>query len=172
MSLLEDFTQINPLLLDLKVFDLIDNQWMLITAGNTDKMNTMTASWGTLGILWNKPIAIIFIRPQRYTYEFIEANDLFSLSFFDESYRDALEFCGTKSGRDYNKPEETGLTTTPTPNGAIAFNEAELILECKKLYFGDIKEMNFLDPTIVSRNYPHKDFHRFYIGEIIGSYKR
>lgn len=172
MNNLEEFTPLNPLDLNLKVFNLIDNQWMLISAGNMDKMNTMTASWGTLGILWNKPIAIVFIRPQRYTYEFVEQNNLFSLTFFNEEHRDALEFCGTKSGRDYNKPEETGLSLIPTPNGTVAFKEAELILECKKLYFGDIKEMNFIDPSIVTRNYPNKDFHRFYIGEIIGCYKK
>ena len=89
---------------------LIGKDWALITAGDESGYNTMTASWGGLGQLWNKDVCFIFIRPQRYTYEFIEKNELFTMSFYPEEYRKALSFCGTKSGRDYDKAKETGLT--------------------------------------------------------------
>ena len=91
-------------------FTLIDKEWMLITAGNEQKCNTMTASWGGLGELWKHYVSFIFVRPQRYTLEFIEKEDHYSLCFFDESYRKALSFCGSHSGRDYDKCKETGLT--------------------------------------------------------------
>ena len=90
-------------------FDLIGKQWMLGTAGTKDSFNTMTASWGGLGWLWNKPVAFVFIRPERYTHDFIESSDRMTLSFFSEAYRKALQFCGTRSGRKVNKIEATGL---------------------------------------------------------------
>ena len=110
MDKLAHYTELNPYKINENVFKLLDVQWMLITAGNEDKYNTMTASWGGLGVLWNKSIATIYIRPQRYTFEFVENNSIFNLSFFDKKYKPALNFCGSKSGRDYDKAKETGLT--------------------------------------------------------------
>ncbi len=145
-------------------FSLIGKDWMLVTSGPADAYNTMTASWGGVGILWNKPVATIYIRPQRYTYEFLEKNDRFTLSFFTEQYRDALKFCGSKSGRDYDKAKETGLT--PVGEEDITyFDEARLVLVCKKLYFDDIKPAHFYTPELEA-NYPNKDYHRLYIAEI------
>jgi len=172
MELLKDYSKVDPYSLNDNVFDILDKQWMLITAGSADSFNTMTASWGGLGILWNKPIAIIFIRPHRYTYKFVEDNSNFNLSFYTNKYRSALQFIGSKSGRDYNKPKETGLTPVITPENTITFNEARLILDCKKLYFGDLDPKNFIDKGIIEKNYPIHDFHRFYFGEIIGCYSK
>ncbi len=92
------FTEIKPENIKENIFDMVGRQWMLVTAGNRDKFNTMTASWGGAGILWNKPVVFSFIRPQRYTFEFMEKNDCYTLSFYDESYRDALKICGSRSG--------------------------------------------------------------------------
>ena len=160
-----NFKEISPYEINNNAFSLISKDWMLITAGDKDNHNTMTASWGSIGFLWNKPIATIYVRPQRYTYEFLEQNDTFTLSFFDEDYRDALKLCGAKSGRDIDKDKETGLTPVET-DGATYYEQAKLVLVCKKLYFQDITPDNFLDNTIES-NYPNKDYHRAYIGQII-----
>ena len=143
---------------------LIGRDWMLISAQKGGAVNTMTASWGSMGVLWNKAVCTVFIRPQRYTYEFAEATDTLTLSFFDESYRDALKFCGTKSGRDCDKFKETGLSYS-IENGAPIINEARLTLVCKKLYADDLKEDKFLssEPLV---NYKAGDFHRFYICEV------
>ena len=152
-------------------FKLIADDWFLVTAGSLDSYNTMTASWGTIGELWHKKICICFVRPQRYTYKFMEASDSFTLSFFDEKYRDTLKFCGTKSGRDYDKAEKTGLTPIEGISKSVYFNEARLVLECRKLYFDDLKPENFIDPDI-QKEYPQNDYHRFYIGEIINCLMR
>ena len=96
--------------LEFNPFKKISKQWMLITAGDEKKSNTMTASWGGLGIMWGKNVATAYIRPNRYTKEFVDANDTFTISFFDESYRKALNICGSVSGRDKDKIKEAGLT--------------------------------------------------------------
>lgn len=148
---------------------LFDDRWCLITAGNEKGWNTMTASWGAMGELWNKDVCFCFIRPQRYTYEFTEREEFFTLGFFTEEYRKALAYCGRNSGRDVDKAKETGLTAKAT-DGSISFEEAELVLVCKKLAFQDIKPEGFVDPTIDSTCYPDKDYHRMYIGEIVRCY--
>ena len=102
-------TIIEPNMIDRNVFQLIGSDWMLITAGTPESYNTMTASWGGMGVLWGKNVCFCFIRPTRHTYQFIEKADVFSLSFFEERYRGALEICGTKSGRDIDKAAATGL---------------------------------------------------------------
>ncbi|MDR1225770.1 MAG: flavin reductase [Prevotellaceae bacterium] len=152
---------------------LIGRDWMLITAGkDTGSFNTMTASWGSLGHMWNKNVAFMVIRPQRYTKEFVDANQVYTLSFFSEQYRDALNICGTKSGRTTNKVKEAGLTPIATPAGSVAFQEADMILECRKLYAAPFVPEAFIDTGIVSRNYPSADFHTMYVGEIIGVYRK
>ena len=115
------------------VFNLIGKQWMLVTAGTAEKFNTMTASWGGLGWLWNKPVAFVFIRPERYTHDFIEASDRLTLSFYDEEHRNILQFCGTKSGRDTDKVTSTGLLPLPLDSGTVTFSQARLTLDCRKL---------------------------------------
>lgn len=147
-------------------FKLIGTDNMLITAGTKDSFNTMTAGWGSMGILWKMQVAICFVRPTRYTYRFMEKNKYFTLCFFDEKYRDILNFCGTKSGRDFDKIKETGLKPLETEIGNIYFEQARLVIECKKIYFDDIKPEHFLESKI-HNNYPEKDYHRLYVGEII-----
>jgi flavin reductase (DIM6/NTAB) family NADH-FMN oxidoreductase RutF len=146
-------------------FKLIGEDWMLITAGTKDSFNTMTGAWGGLGIIWDKRVAMCLVRPNRYTYEFMERSRSFSLSFFDEQYRDALTYCGTKSGRDVNKVAQTGLTPV-FGEDTIYFAQSRLVIECRKIYFQDILPGNFLVPEI-DGFYPKKDYHRMYFGEII-----
>lgn len=160
------FRKISPNDITGNIFDMVGNKWMLITAGNEEKLNTMTASWGTAGVLWGKPVTFCFVRPNRYTYGFMEAGDYYTLSFYGEEYRDALRLCGTKSGRDMDKVAAAGLTPAFADCGAPYFEEAELVLVCRKLYTDDFKPELFCDPEI-ERNYPHKDYHRIYVGEII-----
>jgi len=148
------------------VFKLIAEDWFLLTAGSgADEYNTMTASWGGLGQLWNKRVAFVFVRPQRYTWKFMENNGLFTMSFFSEDFRDALTYCGSHSGRDSDKARETGLTAFEPSIGTIAFEEAKLILVCRKLYYQDIQPERFLDDEIDTL-YSEKDYHRMYVGEI------
>jgi len=170
MDKLDNFNELKPYRLNENIFKLLDNKWMLITAGTPEKFNTMTASWGGFGILWNKTIATIYVRPQRYTFEFVEKNPCFNLSFFNEEYRSALNFCGSKSGREFDKVKETGLTPQLTPNGIITFKEAYLSIDCIKLYADNLNPNNFIDNTLIDKIYPKKDFHRFFIGEIKGCY--
>ena len=149
--------------------ELFDNRWALITAGNEESYNTMTASWGGLGELWNKDVCFIFIRPQRYTYEFTEREEYFTVSIFAEEYRKALAFCGRNSGRDVDKAKETGLTAVKIGE-SMGFEESEITLLCKKVYIQDIDPEGFIDGSIDGSCYPTKDYHRMYIGEIIAAY--
>ncbi len=162
----EPFKTIEPDQISDNVFKLIGTDWMLITAGTPQGYNTMTAGWGGFGVLWGRRVCFCFIRPQRYTYGFMERAAHFTLSFFEERYRDVLEFCGSRSGRDVDKFAETGLTTIPSTTGAIYFAEARLVMECKKIYFQDINPDHFIDLGI-GEHYPGKDYHRMYVGEVM-----
>lgn len=170
MELLKDFSELDPYKLNENVFNLLDKKWMLITAGSSENFNMMTASWGGLGVLWNKPVVTLYIRPQRYTFKFVESNKNFNISFYDQEYKPALNFCGSKSGREFNKAKETGLTPVTTPNGCVTFKESYLSIDCVKLYADNLKSSQFIDISLIEKIYPSKDFHRFYIGGIIGCY--
>jgi len=163
----KEFIKIAPDQLKENAFNLIGEEWMLITAGTAENFNTMTASWGTIGILWHLPVAICFIRPQRYTFEFAESSDYYTLSFLEKGNRDILQFCGKHSGRDKDKIKETGLIPVRTDLGNVYYEQCRLVIECKKLYADRINEDSFLFPELIRKNYPKKDFHKFYIGEII-----
>ncbi len=162
---MEDFKSILPETWAANPFTAIGKQWMLITAGDADRSNAMTASWGGVGILWNRPVAFLFVRPQRYTYEFTENGDAFTACFFKEAYRSALSYCGTHSGRDGDKTAHCGLTKVTSENGAVYYKEAETVLVLKKLYADNLKDCAFLDRSLLS-NYKDGDFHRVYICEI------
>lgn len=149
---------------------LFNDSWCLITAGNEESYNTMTASWGAMGELWNEDVCFIFIRPQRYTYEFTEKNERFTLSFFADEYKKALTFCGRNSGRDYDKAKETGLTPISV-DGSMGFSESRLTIVCEKLYFQDLDPKGFVDESLDSKNYALKDYHRMYVGKIIAAYE-
>lgn len=144
---------------------MISNDWALLTAGNTDSFNTMTVSWGGIGELWNKDVCFIFVRPQRYTYEFIEKNDYFTLSFFGGEYKKELGICGSKSGRDIDKMAETGFA--PLDLGeSVGIKQAKVNIVLKKLAYQDMKPEGFIDQSIMN-NYGNNDFHRVYVGEIV-----
>lgn len=159
------FSKLEPGALIDNPFTLIGSDWMLITAGTHDAFNTMTASWGGMGILWERKVAICFIRPTRYTYEFAERSPAFTLSFFGEKHRKALTYCGTHSGREADKVKGAGLTPVKE-GGFVYFEEARLVLACRKIYSQDILPERFIDPRIESM-YPQKDYHRMYFGEIV-----
>lgn len=159
------FMEIDPHELTDNVFRLIGQNWMLVTAGKREAFNTMTASWGGLGVLWNSPVSMIFVRPSRYTYEFIEREREYTLSFFGPEEKRALQICGSKSGRDIDKVKETGLTPLfdqPAPY----FEQARLVLICRKLYTHDLDPAAFLDPAIMG-SYKNGNYHRMYVGEIV-----
>lgn len=147
---------------------LFKNDWALVTAGDESSYNTMTASWGGVGELWNKDVCFLFIRPQRYTFEFIEKNDLFTVSFYPKEWHKALAFCGANSGRDVDKAKETGLTPLFV-DGTTTFAQAKITLVCKKLAYQDMSPAGFLDSAIAA-NYADGDYHRVYVGEVVSCY--
>lgn len=147
------------------VFEMIGKEWMLITAGKESKFNTMTASWGGLGVLWNAPVSFSFIRPSRYTYEFMEKETYYTLSILEPGHKKALQLCGSLSGRDTDKVAQAGLTPVFDAQ-APYFEQARLVLVCRKLYTQDLNPERFLDPAIMG-NYKDGDFHRIYVGEIV-----
>ena len=149
---------------------MISDDWALVTAGDENKWNTMTISWGGLGELWGEDVAFVFIRPHRYTYEFVEKNELFTVSFFGGKYKKELSVCGSKSGRDTDKAAATGLKPV-FMDGAVSFEQAETVLVCQKIAFQDLNPAGFLDKNIEG-NYPSKDYHRMYVGKILKTYKK
>lgn len=159
------------------VFQLIGKEWMLVTAGSLEAgFNTMTASWGGLGWLWNKPVAFVFVRPERHTYQFTETHDRLTLSFLgmDEKARHMLNHCGTVSGRDHDKVAECGLTPVATPEGSVGFAEARLTLVGRKLFRSEMQAAHFLDPEVRERWYndqPGGSFHTVYVVEIENVYE-
>jgi flavin reductase (DIM6/NTAB) family NADH-FMN oxidoreductase RutF len=151
-----------------KAHHLWAKQGLLLTAGDfaEGRFNTMTVGWGSLGRMWGRPFAQVVVRPIRYTYQFMERYDTFTLCTFPEDYHDALQLLGTKSGRDEDKIAEAGLTPmASTQIAAPGFAEAELIIECRKIYWDDMEPDHFLDPGI-EKSYPQKAYHRIYFGRI------
>ncbi len=148
-------------------FELIGKETFLLTAGDDKKgFNTMTAAWGTLGFMWRKSIAAVVVRPQRHTMKFMEDNDCFTMSFFGGEQKEALAFCGTKSGRDYDKCEQTGLVPV-FEDGMTYFEQARLVIMCRKIYVGTVEESEFLDESIRESAYPLKDYHKVFVGEVV-----
>ena len=144
-------------------------QWLLLAAGSLEKQdyNVMTVGWGTFGVMWAKPCALVVVRPVRHTWQFMEKSDTFTLSAFSEEHRAMLSYCGSRSGRDGDKVTATGLTPVPSKVvSAPGFDEAELIVECRKMYSDDMDPSRFLDPSLET-HYPKKDYHRMYFGEIV-----
>lgn len=148
------------------VFNEIGKRWMLITAEKDGKVNTMTASWGGLGILWGVPVAYVFIRPQRYTQEFLTAAEKFTASFYPEECRPALNLCGTKSGRDIDKIAEAGLKTVINSRGFAYFEQATDVFCLKKMYVQQLDKGCAVNAELFEKNYPSNDYHFMYIAEI------
>ncbi len=160
---------IKPRNLSLLPHDILEFRAMLLTSGNftTGNFNMMTIGWGAFGTMWNKPLAMVVVRPTRFTFDFMEKHPDFTITAFPDEYRKALRILGTKSGRDMNKLELAGLTPTAAKIvGSPTFTQAELSIECRKTYFDDLEPDHFLDKSIL-KNYPARDFHRIYFGEII-----
>ena len=159
------FQKSDPKTLEFNVFSAIGDQWMLITAGTKDKCNTMTASWGGLGVLWGAPMAVAYIRPQRYTKEFVDNSEYFTLSFFSEQYRKQLALCGSKSGREIDKVKECGFTVAEAQGGAPYFEQADLVFVCRKRMVQKMEES--LIPADVREKWYEGDYHTMYWGEIV-----
>lgn len=163
------FIEINAKDIDKNAIKLIADEWALITAGNSDKFNMMTASWGFLGEMWGKDCAIAMIRPQRYTLEFVNESEYFTLSFYG-SNKAIHKVCGSKSGRDIDKAAESGIVPV-FDDGAVYFEQAELVLICKKLYTSEIEKGGFVDEECL-KWYPDNDFHKMFVGEIVKVLKK
>lgn len=158
----------DPKCLTENVFSLLDDRWALLTAGTPEDCNTMTVSWGGVGILWNKPVVTVYVRPQRHTHRFMEKSDCFTLTFFGEGERrEALSLCGSKSGREMDKFSAAGLTVAVSADGVPYPGEGELVLVCRTLYRQEMEARCFLDEDIRRKNYPNEDYHTMYVGEIV-----
>ena len=167
---MENFREVDVATVDENFIRVIGAEWMLVTAGDGRTCNTMTASWGMAGEMWGRHAVMVVIRPQRYTCEFVEREERFTLSFFDPAYRKALAYCGSRSGRDGDKIAAAGLTVRATGDGVPALAEARLVLQCRKMYADRLREESFLDRELVGKWYEAGDFHRVYIAEIERAY--
>ncbi|MDF2539395.1 MAG: hypothetical protein K0S76_2416 [Herbinix sp.] len=162
---MKQFKIIPPEMLRKNVFQSIGKEWMLITAGNQDKVNTMTASWGGLGVMYGKNVAFIVIRPQRYTKEFIDDKTTFSLSFFEKEHKKTMNYLGSVSGRVEDKIEKSGLTVEYLEDTPY-FSEASYVLICRKLFKQTLNGESLLDEKLDHTWYPNGDYHDLYIAEI------
>lgn len=142
----------------------LNTEWALLTAGDKEKFNSMTISWGSFGVLWFKNTITVYVRPGRYTLEFLKQKPYFTVSFYDEKHRKDLQILGTKSGRDTNKMEEISLTPKFLKNG-VTFKEAKQTFVCKKLYMGQI-DFKKVDEAVQKEIYTEKKGHYVFIGEI------
>ena len=159
-------------MLNMNPFTKIGKEWALISAGDKNKCNTMTVSWGGVGVLWGKNVVYIFIRDSRYTKEFIDNGEFFSMYFFNEKYRDALSYCGKESGRNVDDKFK-GAGLTPAFRHNIPYpDEANLVLLCRKMAAVPITEDTFVDPQIMPKWYSDNDMHVMYVGEIIEAVAR
>ncbi len=159
------FREVDPKELDLNPFEKIGDEWMLITAGEAEHCNTMTASWGGLGVLWGKNVATCYIRQTRYTKKFVDASERFTLSFYAPELKKTLGYLGRVSGRDEDKIAHAGLTPVAV-DGTTTFAEADLTLVCRKLYAAYLDPERMLDESIDAACYSDRDYHTMYIGEI------
>ncbi|NLE83721.1 MAG: flavin reductase family protein [Chloroflexi bacterium] len=161
--------QINPYELNVQPHHLFDRQTLLLAAGDfaSGDFNEMTIGWGSIGTMWNRPFVEVVVRPTRFTYDYMEDYDDFTVSAFPSKYRRALTHLGSRSGRDGNKLAGTDLTAIASRVvSSPSFEQAELTIECRKIYSADIDPAKFIDPSI-DTNYPNKDYHRVYFGEIV-----
>ena len=163
-------TLVNPKDFGENLFKMFDDSWCLIASYDEKHeglpYNAMTASWGGMGVLWNKNVFFCFVRPQRYTKEFIDKSEYISLSFFDEDKKKALTYCGRNSGRDGDKLSEAGLNVTVSDKGIVEFEDAKITVIGKKLFAAEMKEADFIDKSLIDKNYPNKDYHTVYVCEI------
>jgi len=160
---------IDPGVFTTQINHLWNNDWLLLTSGDFEagKFNTMTVGWGSLGVMWSKPFAQVVVRHSRFTFDFMEKYNTFTLTAFPKEYKKALGLLGTKSGRDGDKIAESGLTAVKSQIvSAPTFAEASLSIECKKNYWQDMNPAHFLDDD-TRKHYPNHDYHRIYFGEVV-----
>lgn len=162
---MSELKEINITELNANPYNLFNKDWALLTAGDSENFNTMTVSWGGVGILWAKNVATVYVRKSRYTLDFLDNSEYFSLTFGGDEMREALVYCGKNSGRDVDKVKAVGIT--PVLNEKIPyFAEGKLVLICKKLYRQEMNPNNFIDKTIIHKQYSDNDYHVIFIGEI------
>lgn len=142
----------------------LNNEWALLTAGDKKKFNSMTISWGSFGVLWFKNVVTVYVRPERYTLEFLKKQEYFTVSFYNSKYKKDLQILGTKSGRDTNKMKEISLTPKFLDN-SITFEQASQTFVCKKLYMGQLN-LNQMDEQTREQNYQTPEGHYVFVGEI------
>ena len=150
---------------DVSAFDIFDREWALLTAGEAESFNTMTISWGGLGTLWGKPVATVYVKPVRYTHEFMERSEFFTVSFYPEEYRRALGLLGSQSGRDGDKVAAAGLTPVAL-DGAVTFRVARVTLRCRKIYRQEL-DVSAMPAEAVRTYYTTEAPHTMYIGEVV-----
>ncbi len=152
-----------------RAYAVWEHSWFLLSSGDfaAGRYNAMTVSWGLFGCMWGRPVAQVVVRPHRYTFELMEAYPTFTLCGFSREQRPALNLLGTRSGRDCDKIAESGLTLAEASQvAAPVFAEADLAIECRKIYWQDYDPAGFIDPDL-NKNYPKQDYHRAYYGEIV-----
>jgi len=159
------FKSVCPNELNDNVFDLIKKGCPLLSSESDGRLNTMTVNWGQMGYLWNKNVATVYVRPQRYTFPIIDSSDTYSLCFMGDEYTKQVAYCGKASGKDNDKIAECGFTVSYR-NGVPYFEEAEIVIICRKCYSASFDECGFNDKDIVDICYEQKDFHKMFIGEI------
>jgi flavin reductase (DIM6/NTAB) family NADH-FMN oxidoreductase RutF len=147
------------------IFSVFDKKWALLTAGNKDSFNTMTVSWGGMGTIWGKPVATVYVRTSRYTHEFMDREGYFTVSFYSEEYRKVLGVLGSKSGRDMDKMNGSGLTAKALQE-SVTFEEAEITLVCRKMFMQRLEPSNITDPD-AAKFYAGDAPHDMYIGEVV-----
>lgn len=167
----KDYIKISPSQIKQDPFSLISKTWFLLTAAMDNNYNTMTCSWGALGHLWHKDICIVYVRPTRFTFEYMEKAQYFSLSFLPERHKKILQYCGSHSGRNTDKIKDTGLTPINTEN-TIAFKEADLIIEAQKMSHQFIEPAGFDIPEEIEPLYTENDYHMMYIGKITAVWQK
>jgi len=156
--------------LSIQAVDLWTKQGLLLTAGTIEDCNMMTIGWGSIGCMWSKPFIQVVVRPTRHTLAYMERSDSFTVCGFPAKYREDLQTLGTISGRDGDKLGKTGLTLKKsTVVASPSYNEASLILECRKMYWQDFDPSHFIDKSI-SAQYPKRDYHRVFFGEIVAAF--
>lgn len=160
--------------IEINPFITFGENWAALAVGNVeDGYNAMTIAWGHFGTLWERdshsnrlPTAICYVRPSRYTKNFLDKERYFTISCFDGNYKKALGYLGSRSGRDGDKIKAAGLTPEFADN-TVYFSEAQTVYICRKLYQAPLIETGFVDKGLIDFNYPAKDFHEMYVGEII-----
>ncbi len=166
---MDNMVKIEPNALSDNAIDLIGKEWLLVSVGDKDNFNTMTASWGSLGFFFNMNVVTIVIRPERYTFQFLESQSHFTITILKPGYREAQTLLGKLSGRNCDKIAQSGLTPIFTEAGNPTFEQAHIVLECRKIYGQDMSKDSFVDQLIYDKWYDegHGNLHKIYMGEIV-----